>query len=74
MGFSHVWRRDWVCDGSLSFLFFFPSFLLVALLHLVSFTGFCFVLFRFLFFFFVFFVFYLFLPFFLDLHGLKALD
>ena len=60
MGFSHVWQCDWVCNGSLSFLFFFPSFLLVALLHLVSFTGFCFVLFRFFVFFCFFTFFYLF--------------
>ena len=46
MDFSRVWwlerRLDWVCDGSLSFFFFFPSFSLVALLRLVSFAGFCF--------------------------------
>ena len=43
MDFSRVWqlerRLDWVYDGSLSFLFFFPSFSLVALLRLVSFAG-----------------------------------
>ena len=48
---------------SVEVLFFFPLFLLVALLRLVSFAGFCFVLF---FFFFTFR--------FLDLHGLRALD
>ena len=64
MDFSRVWRleqqRDWVCDGSLSFLFFFPSFSLVDLLRLVSFAGFCFC--------------FLFFTFFLELHGLRALD
>ena len=55
MDFSCVWRleqqRDWVCDGSLSFLFFFPLFSLVALLRLVSFAGFCFCFLFFTFFF-----------------------
>ena len=55
MDFSHVWRleqqHDWVWDGSFSFLFFFPSFSLVALLHLVSFARFCFCYLFFTFFF-----------------------
>ena len=45
MDFSRVWwlewQRDWSAMG-LSFLFFFPSFSLIALLCLISFVGFCF--------------------------------
>ena len=50
------WQRDWSAMG-LSFLFFFPSFSLIALLCLISFVGFCF---SFSFFFFSFLFFYFF--------------